>query len=1332
VLFQTVLLALSVAAQAPWDGAPFQGDPAAIQKAAAALPPHKDSDVDILLEEERIDYDAQRRMTYTYRLVFRPLTREAANSWATFAFSWSPWFQERPEIRARIISPSGELHTLDPATLSESGLTDQEAHFFTDRRLLRGPLPALEPGAVVEEQAIVRDTAPFFDAGSIYRSPVGRRGLPVRCQRLQISAPIGLPLAWRAAGGAQGKPQESQTGGLHTLAWEWRELAKLPAPEPYSAPDLPLGPRIAVSTSASWRAVAARYTAVVEQQLAGEELKSTVAGVVTPGDAPEVAAQKLLDWVSARVRYTGLELGQASIVPAKPSAVLQRRYGDCKDLALLLTGLLRAAGYSASLALLRTAWDEVDPALPGFGLFDHAIVHLSGAKPIFIDATAPSTPVGELPTTDQGRLALVATPNTDRLVATPRAGAAENVLLGSREILLAETGRARAIQAYTMRGAFASRFRAWRRQRSDTPENPTAEDTQRTLEILDAQKVVSIALDGLERAGRSATIRREALGSEWGITNGDTAEAVVSSRPMFEDLPDFFLPPREKTRAAPLAERRTDVWIGEPFSSELRYRVVPPPGYRARQLPADEQHTWGPIQFQSTFSEAPPGEVTVVYRLELEGGPVPALQAKALQEAMVRYLSADPAKIGFRRVSAELLDQGKGKEAIEELRRLCKLHPTEARHQNDLAMALLRLRMTAAARREARRAVELEPKSEWAHRVLAQALVTDGFGRFLGAGCDLAGAVAERRRAAELEPTPINRAGLAALLTHGAHCAHYAPDARLGEAISIYKSLHEAKSTDSDPAYLETLIADGRFSEARALAGEVRPGAERSATLLTAAAIDGAQAVERVASGIAPEERGRAIQSARLALLRRRLYPAAATLVRSASDGMSTSAQLQQDAALLARLRRSEEIPVKEGDPAALPRLLYRAAMSSDPLRNLAPLIHRDPSYSRRELDDFIAAFSQGSRGNVELPAATLLDVIESLLQVKVEGDPATAVSLQMVLPWRAPFQLVALRQDGELRLVANVSPGLLAGEARRRAEEGDLASARRLLDLAYRLPSPPARSFAQYWGYGQTADATELISVAALVEGSEFPDPIPFLVNLRKNVRGAGQRAHIDWVLARSYRKAQRWGDALTAADRVLASGNYDPDTYALRAEALVELGRPEDLQTGSLPWSKAARDDPAALRAMARVALRAGEGAVAIQQYRRLIELGEARQPDYVNLARAGLLAPALPSDALAMARKAAAANDAAPELILALALVHAASGEPTEAAQAMLKALRSDATEPSAIEWLLLGKIAEDYGLLEDAAAAYAKLPPPKERDLSTTEAIGRAWAARLRAN
>ncbi|HEV7785424.1 MAG TPA: DUF3857 domain-containing protein, partial [Thermoanaerobaculia bacterium] len=141
----------------PWEGAPFSADARAMARAAAKVESEEGDDVVVLLAEASYSYDAAGRETYSQRLVYKILAATAHESWSTVEETWAPWHQARPEIRARVITPDGAEHLLDRTTITENASAQGSPDMFEDGRVLRAPLPATRPGAVVEQQVIVRD-----------------------------------------------------------------------------------------------------------------------------------------------------------------------------------------------------------------------------------------------------------------------------------------------------------------------------------------------------------------------------------------------------------------------------------------------------------------------------------------------------------------------------------------------------------------------------------------------------------------------------------------------------------------------------------------------------------------------------------------------------------------------------------------------------------------------------------------------------------------------------------------------------------------------------------------------------------------------------------------------------------------------------------------------------------------------------------------------------------------------------------------------------------------------------------------------------------------------
>src|SRR5260370_16140275 len=101
---------------------------------------------------------------------------------------------------------------------------------FGDGRVLRGPLPATGPGAVVEQEVTVRDTAPFFDAGIVEVADVAA-SVSMHHARVVIEAPAATPLRWLTRllpplpNDAPRDETLAGTSPVRRLTFDYRELA---------------------------------------------------------------------------------------------------------------------------------------------------------------------------------------------------------------------------------------------------------------------------------------------------------------------------------------------------------------------------------------------------------------------------------------------------------------------------------------------------------------------------------------------------------------------------------------------------------------------------------------------------------------------------------------------------------------------------------------------------------------------------------------------------------------------------------------------------------------------------------------------------------------------------------------------------------------------------------------------------------------------------------------------------------------------------------------------------------------------------------------------------
>lgn len=103
-------------------------------------------------------------------------------------------------------------------------------------------------------------------------------------------------------------------------------------------------------------------------------------------------ANQVIAFVQKDIRYWGIETGVNSHLPSYPTETASRRYGDCKDKAVLLTALLRAndiESYPALVSASNTSYVFERLATPG--AFDHVITTLFiDGKQYWVDGTQDS------------------------------------------------------------------------------------------------------------------------------------------------------------------------------------------------------------------------------------------------------------------------------------------------------------------------------------------------------------------------------------------------------------------------------------------------------------------------------------------------------------------------------------------------------------------------------------------------------------------------------------------------------------------------------------------------------------------------------------------------------------------------------------------------------------------------------------------------------------------------------------------------------------------------------------------------------------------------------
>src|SRR5690348_10442788 len=362
----------------------------------------------------------------------------------------------------------------------------------------------------------------------------------------------------------------------------------------------------------------------------------------------------------------------------------------------MLVTMLRASGIPASLALLDTGpGQDVNPDLPGMGLFDHAIVYVPASghdSEMWIDATAQYSRVGELPYMDYGRWALIVSEQTTTLKKIPELTAAANLHREFREFTLPEFGQATVVEKNQDSGPGEAGYR----------EIYASEDKDRRHNIENylknaylAEKLITLDHNDPADLSQPFWVSFTTKGKR-GSTDYLSAVMAIRVEDLFNGFPDYFTSSeQDRKEADDRAESdkekpRTKDWQIRPFTNEWDYKIVAPAGYKLRALPQNKEEQVGTGRFTQQYTVNTDGTVVqAVLRFESGKSRLTVAEAKALRDAVVKAQKSDPIFVSFDSVGQSLIASGKVKEGLASYQQLIQMHPKEALHRVQLARALL-------------------------------------------------------------------------------------------------------------------------------------------------------------------------------------------------------------------------------------------------------------------------------------------------------------------------------------------------------------------------------------------------------------------------------------------------------------------------------------------------------------------------------------------------------------------------------------------------------------------------------------------------------------------
>ena len=429
----------------------------------------------VLFEEKRVTVDSSGMMNIANRRAVKILTHEGKSE-AAVVESYEKGGRQVKDLHAWLVAPGGFVKTFEKSSVEDLGAYSDD--LYNDFRLRRIKADNPEIGSVFVYDSEVQEKATEAQDSFAFQDD-----LPSVEFRYSITVPAGWTISGKVLNYGSVQPVvdgNTSTWVLKGLPFREREefAPRLYGTAPLLAVDFQPPSGIADPPSfKTWSDVSQWHTGIAAQQADINADMEAKVRELTAGASSEYDKIRAIGRFVQTVRYIEIAMDLSHYGGVRPhlaTQVFAKQYGDCKDKANLMRALLKSAGipsylvaiYSGDRTFVKKEW--ASPAQ-----FNHMIlaVQVSGqtnaptvigstaGRVLLFDPTDGKTPVGDLPSYEQGSYALLCAGARGGLVRMPVLSPEANLLSQTISATLDSSGGITASLASESTGKAARRER---------------------------------------------------------------------------------------------------------------------------------------------------------------------------------------------------------------------------------------------------------------------------------------------------------------------------------------------------------------------------------------------------------------------------------------------------------------------------------------------------------------------------------------------------------------------------------------------------------------------------------------------------------------------------------------------------------------------------------------------------------------------------------------------------------------------------------------------------------------------------------------------------------
>ncbi|HTB98157.1 MAG TPA: DUF3857 domain-containing protein [Terracidiphilus sp.] len=439
VVVWSVLAVAFLLATQPASGSWFsKGQPVpdwGMEAAKTKVPDYaKDAAAVILYDEYVETIDANGRAVEREREAIRILKPQGRGNTCGVSFSED---EKVTAFRAWTIAPDEKTYQAQDTDFADVGDTSVPIMLSTTRRRVVH-LPAVDVDAIeiCETEEVM---APYAQE-KMWQI---QTGIPIVYQALEVDLPQGRTYTSTWHSHPAVAPAEVAPGHFR---WEIRDQVALDLRDIPSHPkwgalaarmDVEWGDAAVAGLDNEWRAIGQWVTKLeADRPTPSAEITAQTQQLIAGAPDFYTRLQRITDYIQKNIRYFVVMRGIGGLQANHAADIFRNRYGDCKDKTTLLISMLQVAGIHAFYVPVDSERGVVDPLEPSlYG--NHMITAIEipadvtdkrlqalvtakdGKRYLIFDPTDERTPVGNLPSDEQGSYGLLSAGPQSQVLALP-------------------------------------------------------------------------------------------------------------------------------------------------------------------------------------------------------------------------------------------------------------------------------------------------------------------------------------------------------------------------------------------------------------------------------------------------------------------------------------------------------------------------------------------------------------------------------------------------------------------------------------------------------------------------------------------------------------------------------------------------------------------------------------------------------------------------------------------------------------------------------------------------------------------------------------------------